>query len=176
LTTIFTHAVVAATLVEAWPVDENTRKLRALAIVSAIVPDADVFAFAFGIAYGDLWGHRGLTHSLFFAALWSAALVALCYRHRGQPNRVSRRLFVFLTMVTASHGVLDAMTNGGLGIAFFAPFNPTRYFLPWTPIEVSPIGAYFFSRRGISVLLSELQWVWLPCACFWLWSWWRRVR
>jgi hypothetical protein len=26
-----------------------------------------------------------------------------------------------LFVVTASHGILDAMTDGGLGIAFFAP-------------------------------------------------------
>jgi len=36
------------------------------------------------------------------------------------------------------------MTNGGLGIAFFSPFDPARYFLPWRPILVSPIGASVF--------------------------------
>jgi len=64
--------------------------------------------------------------------------------------------------VTISHGVLDACTNGGLGIAFFAPFSDTRFFLPARPIEVSPIGAAFFSMRGWSVLESEMLWVWLP--------------
>ena len=52
------------------------------------------------------------------------------------------------------------MTDGGLGIAFFSPFDPTRYFLPWRPILVSPIGAGFFSQRGAAVLWSELLWVW----------------
>ena len=65
--------------------------------------------------------------------------------------------------ITASHGFLDAFTNGGLGVAFFSPFDPTRYFFPWTPIEVSPIGAVrFFSQRGLLVIISELRWVWLP--------------
>ncbi len=55
------------------------------------------------------------------------------------------------------------MTNGGLGVAFFAPFDNTRYFFPWRPIQVSPIGAKaFFSAAGWRVIKSELIWVWLP--------------
>jgi inner membrane protein len=55
------------------------------------------------------------------------------------------------------------MTNGGLGVAFFAPFSSARFFLPFHPIEVSPISiAAFFTHRGIEVLESELLWIWLP--------------
>jgi inner membrane protein len=64
--------------------------------------------------------------------------------------------------VTASHGALDALTDGGLGVAFFAPFDAGRYFFPRTPIRVSPIGADFFGPRGLEVLASEALWVWLP--------------
>jgi inner membrane protein len=54
--------------------------------------------------------------------------------------------------------VLDAMTNGGLGVAFFAPFDTTRYFFPWRPITVSPIGVgSFFTHRGALVVLSEIK-------------------
>jgi inner membrane protein len=57
-------------------------------------------------------------------------------------------LFTYLFLATASHGVLDAMTDGGLGVAFFSPFDNRRYFLPWRPIVVSPISiARFFSGR-----------------------------
>jgi inner membrane protein len=57
------------------------------------------------------------------------------------------------------------MTDGGLGVAFFAPFSNERWFLPWRPIRVSPIGvAAFFSSRGRAVLESELRIVWLPAA------------
>jgi inner membrane protein len=54
------------------------------------------------------------------------------------------------------------MTDGGLGIAFFAPFDNTRYFFPFRPIEVSPIGLAFFSGRGLDVIWSELLWVCIP--------------
>jgi inner membrane protein len=47
----------------------------------------------------------------------------------------------------------------------FAPFSNERYFFPWRPIEVSPIGVgSFFSEWGLRVIGSELRWVWLPSA------------
>src|SRR5678815_3579050 len=72
--------------------------------------------------------------------------------------------FVRFTPVTASHGLLDALTNGGRGIGFFAPFSNHRYFFPWRPIQVSPIGVGFFSPRGLRVLASEAGWIWVPSA------------
>ena len=72
-------------------------------------------------------------------------------------------LWLYLFLATASHGFLDAMTDGGLGVAFFSPFDNTRYFFTWTPIRVSPIGiSRFFSARGLAVVKSELLWVWVP--------------
>jgi inner membrane protein len=69
-----------------------------------------------------------------------------------------------------SHGLLDAMTNGGLGVAFFAPFSNERYFLPWRPILVSPLSIHVFfgSRKGLRVMWSELGWIWLPAALVFL--------
>jgi inner membrane protein len=83
-----------------------------------------------------------------------------------QPAQASRlMLFGFLFLSTLSHGLLDALTSGGLGVAFFAPFEDRRYFFPWRPIRVSQISVCrFFSATGVRVLCSELQWVWLPAA------------
>jgi len=67
-------------------------------------------------------------------------------------------VFVFLLVCLASHGVLDAMTDGGKGIGFFIPFDNHRYFLPFRPIHVSPIG---LNLAG-DVLWSELKWIWIP--------------
>ena len=63
----------------------------------------------------------------------------------------------------ASHGLLDMLTNGGLGVALFWPFEQTRHFAPLTPIAVSPIGlSDFISARGATVLWSEAIWIWMP--------------
>ena len=65
----------------------------------------------------------------------------------------------------ASHGLLDALTNGGLGVAFLSPLSNQRYFLPWRPIAVSPLDvALFCSAWGLRALRSEALCVWLPCA------------
>jgi inner membrane protein len=69
-----------------------------------------------------------------------------------------------------SHGVLDAMTTGGLGAALMWPFTTARYFLPWRPIPVAPIGVGMLSARGVYVVGVELL-LFLP---FWGYALWPR--
>lgn len=163
--TVLTHAISAGALTSAFPTHCVPRRLIVLGAICAMAPDVDVFGFRFGIQYGALWGHRGLTHSLAFAFCLSLlAWVAAMPYVVGFVPRVAAWLYLFLASV--SHGLLDAFTNGGLGVAFFSPFDKTRYFMPFRPVEVSPIGVRFFSERGISVLESELVWVWVPSIAF----------
>jgi len=132
----------------------------------SIIPDLDVIGFRFGVRYSDFWGHRGFTHSLVFAALLASAVVLVGF-WRGAPGIGRFSLTAYLFLATASHGVLDAMTNGGLGVAFFSPFENGRYFLPWRPIRVSPIAPdRFFSARGFHILQNEFLWIWLPAGIF----------
>ena len=136
-------------------------ELTWIAAVCAMLPDADVIGLSAGIPYGDLFGHRGFTHSLFFAGLVAVGVTSL--KRNKAHVRDLIRVFICILVATASHGLLDALTNGGLGVAFFAPFDSARYFFPLRPILVSPIGlGAFLSRRGLSVLLSEMIWVWPP--------------
>jgi inner membrane protein len=122
------------------------------------LPDVDALGLRFGIPYGSFWGHRGFLHSLTFALI-AGTLLSLLIRC---PIRERWRPALMLVTIVASHGVLDALTSGGLGIAFFSPFDLHRYFLPWRPIRVSPIGMSFFSHRGAAVLKNELIIVWGP--------------
>ena len=139
------------------------RRALLLGALCAVLPDIDVVGFSYGIHYGDLWGHRGLTHSLVFAALLSGALVAAWYRQR--DARVKAILCLYFFLAAASHGLLDALTNGGLGVAFLSPFDTTRYFFGFRPVAVSPIGvSEFFTSYGAQVLASEALWIWLPSA------------
>lgn len=76
--------------------------------------------------------------------------------------------FFFCILV---HDILDAMTNGGFGVAFFSPFSDQRFFLPWRPIEVSPISPRrFFTSRGLTVMASEFIWVVIPSLCLAAWA------
>ena len=160
--TILTHAVAAAAIGTAVLPRDCGARTWALGIACAVLPDLDVVGFAFGIPYASMVGHRGLSHSIAFATLMSVAAAWALRRETSGRDRVRTWLFLFLAAV--SHGVLDAFTNGGLGIAFFAPISPERYFFPVRPIQVSPIGAAFFSRRALEVLSSEFVWVWIPAA------------
>lgn len=166
--TIFTHAVVPLAAAVALGGQRLPWRLTAVAMAAAVLPDLDTIAFAFGIPYADDFGHRGASHSLVFAILVGLCAMVFATSLRRSPMTV----FCSVAIACASHPLLDAFTSGGLGVALFWPFDATRHFAPWRPILVSPIGAGFFSARGLSVLLSEMQWVWLPAiglACFGRW-------
>lgn len=158
--TIITHAVAAGALATGLTRSRCQPALFWILCAGlAVLPDADVVAFALRVPYDSMWAHRGLSHSLPLAAA-TAALVAALARHR-LPMR-GPVLWPCLTVAMVSHGVLDAFTNGGPGVAFVAPFDTTRFFAPWRPVMVSPIGLHFFSPWGLRTLVSELAWIWLP--------------
>jgi inner membrane protein len=157
------HAVVALAIGRTTGWRAMPARFWWLSVLCSVLPDVDVLGFALGIEYGDLLGHRGLTHSLCFALVLSLVVVRMQFPEAALGSQSWWRLIAHFFLVTASHGFLDAMTNGGLGVAFFAPFDPSRYFLPWRPVEVSPIGlAGFFTPYGAQVLASELMWIWIP--------------
>ena len=157
----FSHAIVALAMGKAFESKALSWRELVLGALCSVVPDLDVIGFYFGIQYGDLWGHRGLTHSVVFAALLAGSIVAVWYRGKGTVAMTG--LFLYFFFCTASHGVLDSITNGGLGVGFLAPFETTRYFFPVRPVLVSPIGvSEFFSEYGVRILASEALWIWLP--------------
>ena len=163
--TIFSHPAVALGLAP-W-FRRIPRTLLILGVVCSALPDVDVVSFALGIPYDHPLGHRGVTHSLLFAILL-ATCVAVAYRRYSRDGVTFRAAFLFLLLVIASHGILDAMTTGGKGIGFFIPFSNQRFFLPFRPIQVSPIGASDFADEAGVVLSSEVRWVWLPWMCVWI--------
>jgi inner membrane protein len=158
----FGHAFSALAIGAGFNTKLTNWKFWILGMACSVLPDADVITFKFGIAYGSFWGHRGFSHSFFFAFIIGLLATAIFYRKRVSiKERIL--LFTYFFMCTASHSILDAMTNGGLGVAFFSPFENSRYFFPWRPIQVSPLSVdSFFGERGQRVILSELIWVGIP--------------
>src|SRR5260370_14114810 len=167
----FSHAVAALSIGTFFYRAGIPKHIWLTGALCSVVPDLDVIGFRFGIRYEDFWGHRGFTHSLIFAAVLSTVVVGLAFR-RGLPSVNRSCMLTYFFLATASHGLLDAMTDGGLGVAFFSPLDNRRYFLPWTPIHVSPIGVRrFFTGRGLAVLQSELLCIWLPAPLLALSAW-----
>ena len=157
MASIFGHGLVAYTTSRIVDSKSNTLLLF-LAILSSIIPDLDVIAFSMGIPYEHPLGHRGFSHSILFALLWSGLLTLLMGRARKFV------VFTVLFLSTISHGILDALTTGGRGVGFLIPLDNERYFFPLRVIKVSPIGIEeFFSEWGMRVILSELKYIALPC-------------
>ena len=96
----FSHAIVAWAIGKAVPMRELTTPTLAVGMACSILPDLDVVGFHFGIQYGDLWGHRGLSHSILFAVVLSGVLVTLGYRKRTAAAKLV--LFTYFFLSTAS--------------------------------------------------------------------------
>jgi inner membrane protein len=164
----FGHIVVAFAMGKTIRSEFHTSKFWWLTVACCLLPDVDVIGLVLGIPYEHVMGHRGFSHSLFFAVMVGILVPRLAVPHLPFRSRSFGVLVLYFSFVTMSHGILDAMTDGGLGIAFFAPFDSTRYFFPWRPLIVSPIGLFeFFSAWGMGVLWSELLWIGMPVG-FWL--------
>jgi inner membrane protein len=163
MASIFSHPAVPLAIGLGLGSGLVTPRLLLAGVAACLLPDLDVIAFRLGVPYESAFAHRGFTHSLFFALLCGAVSAAYERKTRKLQSR-PWITFAFISVAVASHGLLDAFTTGGSGIAFFWPFGDERYFMPLRIILVSPIGMGFFSERGVMVLLSELKWVWLPCS------------
>ena len=155
------HAVVGLALGTLSSFPHRRRTFWLVSALLPVLPDLDVFGRALGIPFYSMWGHRGMSHS--FAAAAVLGVVAALLLRRRLGARLPP-LAVYFAALTASHGVLDALTDGGPGVAFFAPFDATRYFFPWRPIPVSPLVSSFFSEWGWRVFTSEVALLWLPAA------------
>jgi inner membrane protein len=123
-----------------------------LLVALSLLPDVDVIAFALGIPYGAPFGHRGAFHSLAFALTMGLLLWAWATWRKVPALAIA----VAGCLVVASHGLLDTLTDGGKGIALLWPLSNHRYFAPWRPIPVAPIGARLFSTAGIRLMLYEV--------------------
>jgi inner membrane protein len=156
--TVFSHAAVPLALGLGLGRDAVPPRLLLAGVVVSMLPDLDVLTFSWGVPYAAPLGHRGFSHSLLFAVAL-ALLGTVAFRALRAPPA---RTFAFLFVACASHGALDALTTGGLGVAFLWPWSDHRFFAPAAlrVIAVSPLGLRFFSARGLTVLGSEVLWIW----------------
>ena len=167
--TIFTHSIFALGASKL-AIQQADKRILITSSILAAVPDADALLMRW-IAYGDVFGHRGFTHSLFFAVILGSTVAFLFVKKRWNGKHSLWFLAALFALVTASHGFFDALTTVGLGVAFFAPFENTRYFFPFHPIPVAPLSASgLFTARGGNLLLWEFLLIWTFAAGALLWQ------
>jgi len=160
---VFSHAAAEAAISLALAPKDTPCRFWPIAIATAVLPDADTALFYLRIPYSSVFSHRGFFHSPFLGLLVSIGLMLVFFRDLETFSLRWCVYFLLLWLVWTSHGLLDALTNGGRGVAFFSPFSSKRFFFPWTPIQVAPIRIKsFFTSWGLSVFKSELLWIWTP--------------
>ncbi len=163
MASVFGHVVMAFAMGKSLSSQFHTSRFWWFTMACCLLPDVDVLGLVLGIPYEHILGHRGFTHSIVFAMLVGVVVPRLAAPTIRYGTRRYWLFALYFSLVTLSHGFLDALTDGGLGIAFFAPFDSTRYFFPLRPVAVSPIGiSAFVSHEGFRVLFSELVWIGIP--------------
>jgi inner membrane protein len=137
----------------------------------SVLPDLDVVAFLHPAPYRSMLGHRGASHSIVTSIGTGALVGALGRRLAGAAFWPTAGL---ASVAMGSHGILDMLTDGGGGIAWLWPLSTERFFAPWRPIPVSPIGLRYLSARGLSVALTEIVYF-LPLLLYAFWPRGRRA-
>ena len=156
----FTHPAVPIALAVAAGRGRVAWPLLAAGIVASVLPDVDFLGQWLGIPFDSDFGHRGVTHSMCFAALVGAIAALSATRLRAAPWLA----FWFVFVACASHGLLDMLTHGGLAVAYWWPFSGERHFFPWQPLASMPASVHrFLHGAGAAALRAEARWVWLPC-------------
>lgn len=140
--------------------------LRTLAVFGplGVLPDLDLAGRALGIAFDTPLGHRGAMHSLGFAAA-VGILAALLARRLGWGRL---RTGVLAAAAVASHGVLDAISGGRLGIAFLWPFTDARFLASYRLVPAALPALFSLEPRGFAALLLEAA-IFAPLAAYALW-------
>jgi membrane-bound metal-dependent hydrolase YbcI (DUF457 family) len=142
------HAMVAVAAGAAIAPRARLRSFLIVGAVCAVAPDIDAIGRLVPVDAGDvewLGGHRGLTHSLTYAAISGVTVGAATLVSRGWQG-VRVRLMLFVAFATAAHGGLDALTSIGATtspVQFFNPFSMRGYTAAWHPIH-GPFGELFW--------------------------------
>ncbi len=165
MATIITHGIVGYTIARICVRKPASQLYWALAFLAPMLPDLDVLGQKYyGIPYQNCFGHRGVFHSIFVALIVATILFSILKVFNYAQNfKLNRDYFWGLFLGVSSHGIIDALTNGGLGVAVFWPLNCNRYFFPIRPLEVSPLNLDRFLRQGLFIMKNEFYYVWVPC-------------
>ncbi len=163
-----THSFIGVLIANAG-VQQRRLSFSILSAFCSALPDIDVIGALFGVTSSSIWRHRGLTHSLLFALVAGLIVTVVAFRSVPWLSKQWWLLVAYFFCVTASHGMLDALTNSFRGVTFFAPFSSAEYLFPYRPIPGIGLSG-FFTSWGETVLLREIYALWLPGTVLMLFS------
>ncbi len=143
--TAFGHIIVGTLICHhGQPPRARKLKIRSLLLIGILgaLPDIDVLWRPF-FQRGDLFFHRGITHSLGFAFLIGLIFLLLKrLRSSAKDDLLSLpalNLFVMVFISVWSHGIIDSFTSGGPKVFIFYPISSEGIRSPWPFIPVAEI-------------------------------------
>ena len=164
------HAVAGLAITHTFSRARLPRRTWVLAPLLAVAPDLDWFVSFLDFHKNHILNHRGVAHCLFGAVLLATFTLLIAFRR----NQRGGQLWLCLTLAALSHGLMDACTAGGVGVALFMPFSDSRWACIWQPIHVAPLplgreDCYLF----LASLRTEAFWIGLPALALVAWT---RIR
>lgn len=119
-----THFALGACIGEAMIGHKAGKKGMLIGALAQSLPDIDFLASFFTSTSQNLLAHRGFTHSILFALVFTP-IISLIFDHWGKPLNVSfKRWMVFFAVQSFVHVFIDAFNNYGVG--WLEPFNHIR--------------------------------------------------
>lgn len=165
----FTHAVLGSTIARAGFHHRLGWRGMAAGAVVAMAPDLDVVAGWLGGTFASWQHHRGITHSVFVAALAGPLLgraLAAWDGARGGPPPERRAWMLLCFLALASHGLLDLFTS--YGTQLLAPLSRFRFAIDALPV----IDLGFTLILLVSLVSRRAAWAGLGLAwCYALGGW-----
>jgi inner membrane protein len=125
------HGLLGASIVAAIH-PKPTARLYLPLFIGAILANTADFDFGFSVFFGLKGWHRGFTHSIFFALIFTLVLMILFGKKRFRET-------LAFGLAYSSHCILDfATTKKGNGLEFLFPFSTDRFGLRWFGLSEIP--------------------------------------
>ena len=119
-----THFALGACIGEAMIGHKAGKKGMLIGALAQSLPDIDFLASFFTSTSQNLLAHRGFTHSILFALVFTP-IISIAFNHWGKPLNVSfKRWMVFFAVQSFVHVFIDAFNNYGVG--WLEPFDHIR--------------------------------------------------
>jgi inner membrane protein len=154
-----THALVPFVAAVSFGKRPLPWRLVIASMVAATLPDLDaIWKHFLHLGSASIFAHRGASHSL-FAALVIGAIASTLHRRFGVQRLTAA---VVVAASTASHGLLDMMTDGGEGVAYLWPLTSERFFADWRPLHSTLVHRSHFVGEALVRIQSEIWQIVLP--------------
>jgi inner membrane protein len=167
--TPITHAIASVALAKIIMKENSGYKILFWSVVCATLADIDFIGYFLGVPINNFFGHRGFTHSIFFAFIISW-LVCLVFFREFKFNKNKLFLFINFFLIGLTHPILDFITSKHYGVALLSPFSNHRFIFPWAPINdsIGDVGVWnYYKILFWQVLGVEVCIILLSLVCLW---------